>query len=100
MATRMAEAAESTPFTPLTSWTVDQLKEYLKEHHLPVTGVKSELVKRVKDCVDILFYEEELNAKTFQQFHSSSSVPPSFDSIPKGPWSKENFPLCYGLPCE
>ncbi len=89
----ITEAAESTPFTPLTSWTVDQLKEYLKEHHVPVTGVKSELVKRVKNCVDILFYEEELNAKTFQQFHSSSNVPPSFDSIPKGPWSKENFPL-------
>ncbi len=51
----MAEAAGSTPFTPLTSWTVDQLKEYLKEHHLP-TGVKSELIKRVKYCVDILFY--------------------------------------------
>jgi len=29
---------------PLTTWTVDQLKDFLRDRHLPVTGVKLELV--------------------------------------------------------
>ena len=51
------------------------------------------LVERIKACVDILFFEDELDAKTFQQFHSNSVVVPSFDSLPEGPWCKENFPV-------
>ena len=50
----MAEAAVAVPSIPLTCWTVDQLKDYLRDHHLPVTGVKYVLVERVKACVDIL----------------------------------------------
>ena len=89
----MAEAAVAVPSVCFTCWTVDQLKDYLRDHHLPVTGVKSVLVERVKACDDILFFEDELDAKTFQQFHSKSIVVPSFDSLPEGPRCKENFLL-------
>lgn len=89
----MAEGAEAGPLVPLSSWTVDLLKDFLREHHLPVTGVKAELVKRVGDCFDTMFFEAELDVKPFQQFHSESLVVPRFDSLPQGPWSKENFPV-------
>ena len=32
---------------PLTTWTVDHLKDFLRDRHLPVTGVELELVNRV-----------------------------------------------------
>ena len=68
-----------------------------------MTGFKSVLVERVIVCVAILFFEDELDAKIFQQFHSNSVVVPSFDSLPEGPSCKENSPVvktarCYGLP--
>ena len=49
-----------------------------------MTGFKSVLVERVIVCVAILFFEDELDAKIFQQFHSNSVVVPSFDSLPEG----------------
>ena len=33
----------------------------------------------------LIFFEDELDAKTFQQFHSNSVVVPSLDSLPEGP---------------
>ena len=48
------------------SWTVEELKSFLREHHLPVTGVKSELLKRVEDCYDTMFFEEEFGLVPFQ----------------------------------
>ena len=90
---RMALEAVTNEFLPLPLWNVEQLKDYLREHHLPVTGVKSELVHRVRDCLDTTFLETEIGAKVFQHFHDDGMVLPKFTSLPEGPWRKEGFPV-------
>jgi len=72
---------------PLTTWTVDQLKVFLCDRHLPVTGVKLELVNRVGACYDTEFLESELEIVPFQQFPSDMPVP-KFDSLPEVPFKK------------
>ena len=42
---------------PLTTWTLDQLKDFLCDRHLLVTVVKLELVNRVGACYDTEFLE-------------------------------------------
>ena len=74
---------------PLTTWTVNQLKDFVRDHHLPVTGVKLELVNRVGACYDT---ESELKVVPFQQFPSDTPVP-KFGSLPEIPWRQENLPL-------
>lgn len=86
----MALASET---GPLLSWNVQQLKDYLREHHLPLTGVKSDLAERVRDCLDTSFLETEMGAKSFQHFHDDSVVLPAFTSLPEGPWNKGGFPV-------
>ena len=56
---------------PLTTWTVDQLKDFLRDRHLLVTGVKLELVNRVGACYDTEFLESELD------------VVPALPTVPK-----------------
>lgn len=72
---------------PLTTWTVDQLKVFLGDRRLPVTGVKLELVNRVRACYDTEFLESELEIVPFQQFPSDMPVP-KFDSLPEVPFKK------------
>lgn len=52
--------AETPPKGQPRLWTVDQLKQYLCDQHLPTTGIKAELVERMEDCIDAIFLEEEL----------------------------------------
>ncbi len=58
------------PTKPLTSWNVEELKDYLGANHLPLTGVKSDLVQRVKECFYTMFV---LKAKSFQYFKVTSN---------------------------
>ena len=74
------------------SWTVDELKRFLRDHHLPVSGVKSELVKRVEDCYNTMFFEDELGVVPFQAFHGDMPAP-ELESLPAGPWKKDSLPL-------
>lgn len=92
--TRCAMSEEESPLmVPLRLWTVEKLKDFLRKYNLPVTGVKAELLRRVGDCYDAMFFEAELDIQPFQQFHSESLAVPMFDSLPQGPWTKENFPV-------
>ena len=63
---------------PLTTWTVDQLKDFLGDRHLPITGTKAELVNRVGACYDTEFLESEVDVVPFQQFSSNVPVPVLF----------------------
>ena len=58
-----------------------------------LSGIKAELLRRVEDCIDITFFEAELDVQAFQHFYSDSIAAPSFDCLPQGPWEKENFPV-------
>ena len=48
------------------SWTVDQLKAFLRERRIPLSGNKEELVKKVSDIVYTDRLEEELEATPFE----------------------------------
>ena len=87
----MASSPESIESAPAGSWTVDKLKEFLRKHNLPVSGIKAVLVSRVRDCLDTAFFEAELNVQPFQQFNCEEVAVPSFESLPLGLWCKENF---------
>lgn len=89
----MASEAVTSEVSPLLSWNVEQLKDYLREYHLPVTGVKSELIQRIRDCLDTRFLETEIGANTFQHFHDDKAIFPEFTSLPEGPWREEDFPV-------
>ena len=47
------------------SWTVDQLKSFLRERRIPLTGNKEELIKKVADIVYTDRLEEEIEASPF-----------------------------------
>jgi len=49
---------------PHSSWTVDKLKEFLKEKGLSTTGKKSELVRRVSDFIETEELESELGGRS------------------------------------
>ena len=70
------------------SWTVDKLKRFLRDYHLPVSGVKSELVKRVEDYYDTMFFEDELGVVPFQALHGDI-LAPELESLPAGPSKKK-----------
>ena len=57
-----------------------------------MSGVKTELVKRVGACYDTEFFESELEVMAFQDFSSEMPVP-TFESLPLGTWTKEKLPL-------
>ena len=89
----MASSPESIESAPVGSWTVDKLKEFLRKHNLPVSGIKAVLVSRVRDCLDTAFFEAELNVQPFQQFNCEEVAVPSFESLPLGLWCKEKFSM-------
>ncbi len=51
---------------PLVHWTVEQLKDFLRDRRLPVSGTKAELITRVGACYDTEFFESELEVEAFQ----------------------------------
>ena len=89
----MASPLEFTYQATLSSWTVEQLKDYLRENNLPLSGNKAELVSRVSACLDTTFFEAELRVQPFQKFNNEGNDVPRFESLPLGSWSKENFPI-------
>ena len=73
------------------SWTVDQLKTFLRERRIPLTGNKAELVQKVADVVYTDRLEEEIEATAFQCVTYTS--PPSFEQLPADGWTGDDFPL-------
>ena len=73
------------------SWTVDQLKAFLRERRIPLSGNKEELVKKVSDIVYTDRLEEELEATPFEGVEYAP--PPSFDQLPSDGWIGDDFPL-------
>ena len=61
----MASSSESNESAPAGSWTLDKLKECLHKHKLSVSGIKAELVSRVRVFRYSFFFE----ASQFQQFN-------------------------------
>ena len=57
----MAESDES-----YRSWTVEQLKAFLRERRIPLSGNKKELVQKVTDIVHTDRLEEDIEAIPFQ----------------------------------
>lgn len=72
------------------SWTVDQLKSFLREQWSSLTGNKEELIKKVVDIVYTDRLEEEIEASLFQCVDYPS--PPNFDELPSDNWAND-FPL-------
>ena len=73
------------------SWTVDQLKAFLRERRIPLTGKKEELIKKVADIVYTDRLEEEIEACPFHCVDYPS--PPGFDELPSDGWADDDFPL-------
>ena len=73
------------------SWTVDQLKTFLRERRIPLTGNKAELVQKVADVVYTDRLEEEIEVTAFQCVTYTS--PPSFEQLPADGWTGDDFPL-------
>lgn len=82
----MAEGVES-----YRSWTVDQLKAFLRQRQIPLSGNKEELIKKVSDIVYTDRLEEELEATQFEGVEYAP--PPSFDQLPSDGWIGDDFPL-------
>jgi len=71
----MAENVES-----YRSWTVEQLKAFLRERRMPLSGNKAKLVQKVADIVCTDGLEEEIGATAFQCV--TYTAPPSFEQLP------------------
>ena len=71
-------------------WTVEQLKDFLRQRRIPLTGNKADLAEKVYDIVqtDKL---EELEAVPFQC--ADFPTPPGFIELPKENWTEDDFPL-------
>jgi len=85
MAERVAECDES-----YHSWTVEQLKVFLRERRVPLSGNKKDLVKKVTDIVYTDRLEEDIEAQPFQ--NTKFSPPPSFDKLPTDGWVDDDLP--------
>ena len=88
MATSSA-CTTSTKHSP-SLWTVEQLKIYLKEKELPVSGQKNKLVKRVVDFQEVEALQAELGAVAFQNLSVPAALP--FESLPNSGWSIGELP--------
>ena len=73
----------------LSLWTVDQLKAFLREHRVPLSGNKAELVRKVADIFATDNLEKEIEAVPFQAVEYSP--PPSFNDLPDAGWVSEVF---------
>jgi len=71
----MAECDES-----YHSWTVEQLKAFLRERRVPLLGNKKDLLKKVTDIVHKARLKEDIKAQLFQ--NAEFSLQPSFDKLP------------------
>ena len=83
----MAEGVE-----PYLSWTVDQLKAFLRERRIPLSGNKEQLIKKVADIIATDDFEEQIQAVPFQRIDYPS--PPEFSELPNDAiWIGDDFPL-------
>ena len=74
------------------SWTVDQLKAFLRDKHVPLSGNKEHLVKKVADIIATDDLEGQIQAVPFQRNDYPS--PPEFTELPNSTtWTGDNFPL-------
>ena len=81
---------KGSPRIPHSSWTVDKLKEFLKEKGLSTTGKKSELVRRVSDFIETEELESELGAVAFSDLLVEKPI--AFEELPSSNWSKTGLP--------
>ena len=81
---------KGSPRIPHSSWTVDKLKEFLKEKGLSTTGKKSELVRRVSDFIETEELESELGAVAFSDLLVEKPI--AFEELPSSNWSKAGLP--------
>ena len=82
----MAEGVES-----YQKWTVEEVKDFLRQRRIPLTGNKVELVKKVYDIAQTDYLEEELEAVPFQC--ANFPAPPGFTELPNENWIEDDFPL-------
>ena len=73
------------------TWTVEQLKDFVRRRRIPLTGNKEELVKKVYDIIQTDSLEEELQAEPFH--FVEFPAPPGFSELPNDYWSEDDFPL-------
>ena len=74
------------------SWTVDQLKAFLRERWVPLSGNKEQLVKKVADIVATDDLEGQIQAVPFQRTEYPS--PPEFSELSNDlNWTGDGFPL-------
>lgn len=74
------------------SWTVDQLKAFLRERRVPLSGNKEQLVKKVADIVATDDLEGQIQAVPFQRTEYPS--PPEFSELSNDlNWTGDGFPL-------
>ena len=74
------------------SWTVDQLKAFLRNKHVPLSGNKEQLVKKVADIIATDDLEGQIQAVPFQRNDYPS--PHEFVELPNSTtWTGDNFPL-------
>ena len=74
------------------SWTVDQLKAFLQERRVPLSGNKEQLVKKVADIVATDDLEGQIQAVPFQRIDYPS--PPEFSELSNDVnWTGDDFPL-------
>ena len=72
------------------SWRVDQLKDFLRDRRIPLSGNNAELVRKVTDIFETDSLENEIGAVPFQSVEFSP--PPSFNDLP-ATWLTEGFPV-------
>ena len=58
------------------SWTVEQLKEFLRDRNINLSGNKSELVRKVADIIATDDLENELEALPFQSVETTCLMLP------------------------
>ena len=73
------------------TWTVEQLKDFLRHRRIHLTGNKEELVEKVHDIVQTDSLEAELEAVSFQRV--DFPAPPGFTELPNESWIEDDFPL-------
>ena len=61
------------------SWTVDQLKAFLRERRVPLSGNKEQLVRKVLDIVETDELEGQIQAVPFQRLEYP--LPPEFSEL-------------------
>ena len=74
---------------PHSLWTVDKLKEFLKENYLP-TGKKSVLFRRVSDFIETEELESELSMVAFSDLQVEKPI--AFEELTSSNWSKTGLP--------